>query len=132
VVSVLALLVGACATGTAVIDVVVGDCFDDSAGTVVDSLELINCDQPHDNEVYANLAIEQSIFPGNDVLAAFAADACLPAFEANVGMSYAESDLDYTFLVPTADTWNTSPDRIVTCFLYSADLSKLSSSATGS
>ena len=125
----LALLAGGCGTSTAIADVTVGDCFDDPADVVVESLELIDCDRPHDNEVYANLAIEQSIFPGDDVLEAFAVDACLPALEAYAGVSYAESDLDYTFFVPTADTWNTTAERTVTCFLYAADLSKLSGSA---
>lgn len=128
----LALLVGACATGTAITDVAVGDCFDDPADAVIESLEMIDCDLPHDNEVFANLTIEQSVFPGDNVLQAFAVDACLPAFEAYVGVSYTQSDLDYTFLIPTVDTWNTVAERTVTCFLYAADLSKLSGSASRS
>ena len=112
-------------------DVTVGDCFDDPADVVVESLELIDCDQPHDNEAYAKLLLEQSVFPGDATIAEFALDACLGPFESYVGMAYAESDLDFSYLAPTAEGWNTGGDRTVTCFLYAADLSKLSGSARG-
>jgi hypothetical protein len=126
-----ALPLGGCGGGTSVADLEQGDCFDDPPTAVIDSLQLTDCDQPHDNEVFANLLLEQSVFPGESIIAEFAADACFAPFEAYVGMPYAESDLDYSFLAPTADAWNSSADRTVTCFLYSADLSKLSGSAKG-
>ena len=40
--------------------------------------------------------------------------------------------LDYAFLAPTAESWNSLGDRNITCFLYSADLSKLTASARDS
>ena len=126
-----ALLVAACGGETSVGEVAVGDCFDDATETVVESLQLIDCDEPHDNEAYATLLLEQSVYPGDEVISIFAIDACLGPFEAYVGMTYAESDLDFAFLAPTAEGWNTNGDRSVTCFLYAADLSKLSGSARG-
>lgn len=127
-----ALLAAACGgDATPVTDITVGDCFDDPADTVVASLKLISCDQPHDNEAYAKLVLEQSVFPGDATISAFSLDACLGPFEAYVGMSYAESNLDFAFLAPTAEGWNTNGDRTVTCFLYAADLSKLSGSSRG-
>jgi hypothetical protein len=127
----LALLVAACGGETSVGEVAVGDCFDDPTETVVESLQLIDCDEPHDNEAYATLLLEQSVYPGDEVISSFAIDACLGPFEAYVGMAYAESDLDFAFLAPTAEGWNSNGDRSVTCFLYAADLSKLSGSARG-
>ena len=129
---VVALLAAACGGGAiSVAAVAVGDCFDDPAETVVESLELIDCNEPHDNEAYAKLLLEQSVFPGDAIISEFALDACLGPFEAYVGKSYAESSLDYAFLAPTAEGWNGSGDRTVTCFLYAADLSKLLGSSRG-
>lgn len=123
----LALLLAACGDATSVADIAVGDCFDDPAEEIVVELELIDCAEPHDNEVYANLQIQEDAFPGDEAITAFAYDACLDPFAAYVGESYEDSALDYWFLTPTAESWN-SGDRAITCVLYSADLSKLTGS----
>ena len=106
-----------------------GDCFDDPTDATITELELIDCSQPHDNEVYANLQVEETLFPGSEVLEAFAFDACLAPFESYVGEPYADSPLDYWFLTPTEESWNRGGDRAITCVLYAADLSKLTGSA---
>jgi hypothetical protein len=126
----LALSMFGCSSATSISDVAVGDCFDDTGDEVVSELELIDCDEPHDNEVFANLQVEESVFPGDEVFGAFAIDACLAPFEAYVGESYAESRLDYWFLTPTEESW-AAGDRAVTCVLYAADLSKLTGSVGG-
>ena len=123
------LLAGCGGGGTAVKDLAVGDCFNDPDTEIVETLDVAGCDEPHDNEVYANLVVEESLFPGDEVIADFAVDVCLPPFETYVGASYIDSELDYAFLAPTATSGNTLGDRNITCFLYSADLSKLTTSA---
>lgn len=111
---------------TPINDLAPGDCFDDPpASTDITEIELVDCAEPHDNEVFADLAIEQTVYPGENVIASFALDSCLGPFEAYVGEPYADSALDYTFLAPTAESWNQTGHRVVTCLLYSADLSKL-------
>ena len=126
----LALLAGACGGGggTDVAEISVGDCFDDPSEFIVETLDVVDCDEPHDNEVYAKLLLEQSAYPSDDVITQFALDVCLPPFEAYVGETYAESPLDFSYLAPTEDGWNNRGERSVTCFLYSADLSRLTGS----
>lgn len=124
-----ALVVGACGAETSVTNIVAGDCFDDPPDFIVSSLELISCSEPHDNEVFANLVISQAVFPGDEVIRDFAFEACLEPFEDYVGESYQTSPLDYSYLGPTEESWNTQDDRTVTCILYAADLSKLTTTA---
>ena len=126
----LVLILSACSSATSIAVIAVGDCFDDTGDTVITELGLIECGQQHDNEVFANLQVDEFAFPGDDVLSAFAIDACLVPFEAYVGESYAELSLDYWFLTSTERSW-AAGDRAVTCVLYAADLSKLIGSARG-
>ena len=121
------VILAGCGGATSVADIAVGDCFDDPGETVISELELIDCDQPHDNEVFANLQIEEALFPGEEILDSFAIDACLAPFEAYVGEQYADSSLDYWYLSPTEESW-AGDDRAITCVLYSADLAKLTRS----
>ncbi|MDJ0925949.1 MAG: septum formation family protein [Acidimicrobiia bacterium] len=129
VVVLLAALTAGCGGGsTSIADIAVGDCFNDPTELIVFELDLMDCAEPHDNEVYANLQVQETLFPGDEVLSTFAYDACLDPFEAYVAESYTDSRLDYAFFTPTAESW-ANGDRAVTCFLYAADLSKLSGSA---
>lgn len=127
----LALGLAGCGGGgaTPVSDLARGDCFDDPAvSDAIAEIDLVDCAQSHDNEVFANLVIEQTVYPGDEAIADFAFDSCLDPFEAYVGEAYADSTLDYTFLAPTAESWNQVGNRVVTCILYSADLAKLTGS----
>ena len=126
----LALVLAACTAGTSVTEIEVGDCFDDPEGELISNLELLECSDPHDNEVFAEVFIDGVAFPGNDALIEFGFDSCLSEFEAYVGESYAESPLDYSFLYPSEESWSEG-DRSFLCYLYSADLSKLTGSARG-
>lgn len=56
--------------GTPVSDLAPGDCFDDPpASASISEIKLVDCAEPHDNEVFADLAIEQTVYPGEDVIA---------------------------------------------------------------
>ena len=122
----MALVLAACG-GTDVNDVGIGDCFDDPETELVSSLELIECAEPHDNEVFAEVFMSDASFPGDNGVAEFAFEECFAPFEAYVGESYAESPLDYIYLGPTQESWDAG-DRSVLCILYSADLAKLTGS----
>lgn len=127
-VAAVAVLAVACGGGTAVDEIGVGDCFDDPDSELVSALPLIECSQPHDNEVYAEVTMSGDAFPGDEAVGDFAFDTCLVEFESYVGETYVNSPLDYTYLGPTEDSWNGASDRTVLCVLYSADLSKLTGS----
>ena len=127
----LLLSLAACGGGTAVGDIEVGACFDDPDSETVSQLQIIDCAQPHDNEVYAKALLTDSLWPGTAAIEEFSIDACLAEFETYVGQTYAESPLDYFFLSPTEEGFNQG-DITVLCVLYSADLEKLEGSQAAS
>jgi hypothetical protein len=125
----LALLLAACSGN--VFDLDVGDCFDDgdiSTGPEVEEIgqvPLVDCSEPHDNEVYDTVTVDGDEYPGDQAIAEHANEVCLSAFEGFVGLDYMSSDLDFGWLVPTAESWGTG-DRTVACFIYRLDLAKVS------
>jgi hypothetical protein len=125
----LALLLAACSGN--VFDLAVGDCFDDGdipTGPEVEEIgdvPLVDCSEPHDNEVYETVTVDGDEYPGDQAIAEHADQVCLDAFEGFVGLDYMSSDLDFGWLVPTAESWETG-DRTIACFVYRLDLAKVS------
>jgi hypothetical protein len=112
-----AVLVSACASDS-VFSLSVGDCFDDpTTSGEVSSVDLMECDEPHDNEVYAIFAYDGDSYPGETEMGAAADEGCEGRFEDFVGVPYLESDLYYTHLTPTQESWDTG-DREIVCVLY--------------
>ncbi|MEX2563008.1 MAG: septum formation family protein [Nitriliruptoraceae bacterium] len=109
----------------------VGECFNDTpellAGEGAANIDIIDCDEPRDNEVFY-----VAEFPGNefnlDAIQQFAADTCLDEFDAFVGEPYASSVLDFGILYPTAETWEQADDRQVVCVIYRMDLEQVTGS----
>ena len=130
----IALLLGACSGN--VFELAVGDCFDDGdlvLGEVeeIGEVPLVECSEPHDNEVYAVVDVEGDMFPGDEAIRTEADDVCLTAFQGFVGLDYETSALDFGWLVPTAGSWDAG-DRVVACFVYRMDLAKVSGTLEGS
>jgi len=138
--AVLALLLSACSllfeSSGSVFDLSPGKCFNDPVeggeyAREVTSLAMVDCDDPHDNEVFANFDVEDGAFPGVAGLDDVAAAGCAPLFESYVGSSYEDTvRLDIMWLSPTAESW-AGGDRTVTCVLYNADLAELVGSQAG-
>jgi hypothetical protein len=130
-----ALLVVSCAQGN-VFSLEPGTCFDDvdaffeedSEG--VSDVPTVDCDEPHDNEVFATFDLPDGSYPGDDAVTTAADDGCIDRFADYVGIDYADSRFVSTYLVPTADSW-ADGDREVVCFLYDIDLAKIEGSAEG-
>lgn len=91
----------------------------------VTKLPVIDCAEPHTHEVYATVVSSESVYPGVDALGSFAQVKCLSAFEDFVGISAFDSDLSYSWLVPTLKSWNDDDDRDVLCVLARRDGSPL-------
>ena len=130
----LTLLLAACSGN--VFELAVGDCFDDgdlALGELeeVGEVPLVECSEPHDNEVYAVITVDGDVFPGEQAIQAHADEVCLDAFDPFVGLDYQSSALDFGWLVPTADSWEMG-DRVVACFVYRLDLEKVSGTLEGS
>lgn len=130
----LSLLIGAllAACSGNVFDLAVGDCFDDGDMAIggveeLGDVPMVECSEPHDNEVYAVVTVDGDVFPGEQAIQNTADDMCLEAFDGFVGLDYEKSTLDFGWLVPTADTW-VAGDRVVACFVYRMDLEKVTGS----
>jgi len=123
----LALLAAGCNSGTAITEIGVGDCFDHPTEEYISALNVVDCSVEHDNEVYAEVFMDVTEYPGEDAVGEYAYDACLEAFEPYTGVGYADSPLDYLYIGPTAESW-AEGDQSILCVLYSADLEKLTGS----
>ncbi len=130
----LTLLLASCSGN--VFELAVGDCFDDGDMAIgeleeIGEVPLVECSVPHDNEVYAVVAVDGEVFPGEAAIQAQADEVCLDTFDPFVGLDYESSALDFGWLVPTADSWDMG-DRVVACFVYRLDLAKVSGTLEGS
>jgi Septum formation len=89
---------------------IVGDCVDGSADTLLRDLRTAECASEHDWEVYAIVDIPVAEdaageYPGDDHVTAVTDAACAHAFQPFAGVSYDESALDYTAVIPDATDW---------------------------
>ena len=107
-----------------VLKVSIGQCFaTPPQESELTDLESLPCDVSHRQEAYALLDYQQpagvqgDAYPGDALLTNYANAACAEAFEPYVGVSYLNSSLYFTFLIPSARGWQESGDRTVTCFI---------------
>lgn len=114
-----------------------GTCFDDvsaladEGGGEVGQVPVVDCDEPHDNEVFATVTLEGDAYPGLDEVRRRADDECVDRFEDYVGAAPDAAGLVASHLVPTQQSWSASDDRQVVCFLYDLGLEKLEGSVAG-
>jgi hypothetical protein len=133
-------------TSESVFSVRPGQCF--QAPTKVQaelsSLQHTPCAQPHTREAYAIVAYQAAsaaggssasaaggAYPGSDALSTFAQGACAQHFTGYVGVDYLDSSLFFTYLLPSARSWQSDDDRSVICFVTTAG-GKLTGSVKGS
>ena len=124
--------------GVSVFSIKPGQCFEGQSEVKAQLSELteVDCDQDHAQESYAVVEFttdgEESAdtFPGDDELAKFADGACAGEYGKYVGVDYLDSKLFYTYLLPSARSWE-DDDRKVVCFVTSAG-EPLQGSAKGS
>jgi hypothetical protein len=97
-----------------------GDCLspgDDAVGEI-ENIEAVPCDEPHTQEVFALPEYPDDegggAYPGEAEIQQFADASCLEAFEQYTGIDYLNSDLYFTYLHPSVDSWN-DDDRTVVC-----------------
>ncbi len=100
-----------------------GQCFlaPEKVKAQVSSLDRVDCKEKHDQEAFAVLAYtgtgaEEGTFPGDDALIDWADGSCAKAFGGYVGVDYLDSELFYTYLLPSARSWQ-DKDRDVICFV---------------
>jgi putative regulator of septum formation len=106
---------------TSVFDLDVGQCYNTPTETDVTEVNVVDCDDPHQYEIYAlprHPAGPDEDFPGEEEIGAFSDEACLgAAFEDYVGVDYQSSELLAFSLQPSAQTWAIG-DREFICSAY--------------
>lgn len=101
------------------------------------SLQKVSCSTPHTREAYAIVnysapnGATTSAYPGSDALSAFAQGACAQRYRGYVGVDYLDSSLFFTYLFPSARSWQSDDDRKVVCFVTTTG-AKLTASVKGS
>ncbi len=96
-----------------------GDCTTDVPDGTVFRLEVVPCDEPHRGEAFYTADLATGDYPGDDAVLEQSEKRCLDAFEDFVGMTYDESELEFSYLYPLEESWAT--DRSVTCLIASTD-----------
>lgn len=127
-----ALLTSGCGLfgGGNVFELAVGDCFDNTSevgGGEISDVPIVDCSEPHDNEVFHIFEVADGEYPGDEALVAQAQETCVPAFEEYVGTDLASSRLEIFPITPTESSWSDG-DREVVCALYDVELAKLEGS----
>ena len=115
-------------------DLQVGQCFNDPDDTTsVNSVLVLDCATPHDNEIFHMVdypAGSGDPFPGEDAIDAFAEGECSAAFQPYVGSDYSTSAYYVSYYQPSEGTWDNG-DREIVCFLYEQN-TQMEGSARGS
>lgn len=95
----------------------VGDCLMDQSTPIAADLvdiPLIDCELPHESEVYAEIKLEGTGFPGVDEITNTAIASCMAEFARFVGIDHASSTLDFGYYYPTPSSWAVG-DRTIFC-----------------
>jgi len=98
----------------------------------VADVELVSCDDPHKNEVYAVFKLPGSSWKGDDYIFEQAEIGCVARFEAFVGIEYELSTLWADIIYPIEKSWKEKDDRKVKCNVTQESGMKVSGSAKGS
>jgi Septum formation len=113
----------------------VGTCFNDAGDEGAfdyTELSVVDCEAPHDNEVYHLFdAPGGAAYPGDDQIGQVTRDGCLSAFEPYVGKPYTESAFAILPIPPSETSWD-GGDREVVCAVYDAGRRELTGSVRGS
>lgn len=127
---VLALVASACSGN--VFDLEVGQCFDDPPSfDEVANVDIVECSEPHDNEIYLAFDLADGSYPGEVSVEETAVQSCLAGFEPFVGQAYETSTLDIGYLFPTSETWQQG-DREIVCLVYDLSGTPLTGTVEGS
>lgn len=113
---------------SSVFSVEAGQCFlaPEEVEAQIADLDEVDCGEPHDHEAYAVVTYEDGDpeipddeYPGDEALTNFADGTCAQRFGEYVGVDYLDSDLFFTYLLPSPRSWQ-EEDRKVICLVTSA------------
>jgi len=97
--------------------IVVGDCLNDSGVGEVDTVPTIECEKPHESEVFASVQIPDGDFPDEATITAQANADCTANFATFTGIEAADSKYSIGYYFPTEESW-AEGDREILCYLF--------------
>jgi hypothetical protein len=109
-------------------DVSAGQCFTPPSEVKAELSEVraLPCTEEHTQEAYAVVPYStagegatdsKQQYPGSDVLTTFANSTCAQRYADYVGVPYTDSSLFFTYLLPSARSWESAGDRSIICFI---------------
>jgi hypothetical protein len=104
---------------TGQIELAVGDCLnqEDLEDGDASTDPLVDCDKPHDLEVFASLTLDDGDYPSVETLVSFGTKKCANEFTKFVGIDFGISALDFQYYYPTESSWATG-DRGLDCVVF--------------
>jgi hypothetical protein len=131
IVAFLAIVLFAVRNNVAADDLKVGDCFNTTDKTTIQTVETQPCTQSHNAEVIFIGEYSGDTYPISLSLDSYIEDSCVPAFESYVGRAIdSEPALSIGYFYPNRDGWN-SGDRTITCYVAQPDESPMTESLKG-
>ena len=122
-------LAAGCAAGVLTLET--GTCFDDPESfEEVTDVPVVDCSEPHDNEVIGSFDLPDGEYPGDSAVTSLAEGGCLERFEPYIGIDFPTSVYDLGWFTPSTDSWDVG-DREVICFVYDVTLAKITGSVAG-
>jgi len=99
-------------------DLVVGDCLNDPGVEDIFEIDILDCAETHQWEVFQTGEITEfgASYPAETDLVLAVDKICFAEFEPFVGLSYQESVLIYDFLIPIEASWEAG-DRAFMCLI---------------
>jgi len=93
-----------------------GDCIDPAPpeSVVSETLPVVACTRPHDEEVLATRDLGDGDWPGDKVIDDRSYKVCAPQFEAFVGIPVDQSRFDLFWYSPDRESWQAG-DHLVVC-----------------
>jgi Septum formation len=103
-----------------VFDLEAGDCILQLSVGEIRTLDLVDCDEPHDAEVFGTVELEQARdapYPGDEETINRVNDLCTRLFEDYVGEPPSESELTIDGIYPVEESWRFG-DREGVCYAF--------------
>ena len=122
------MVVSAC-TGNA-FDLETGQCLDEPESDEVVNVEVVECADPHDLEIYQVSDLADQDFD-EAAIDSQSFDVCLENFDGFIGTPYLDSEFEIYYLIPSEESW-AEGDREVVCAVYDLTNDKTSGSAKDS
>jgi hypothetical protein len=98
-----------------------GDCFRDTIGSEIESVDAVPCSGPHMYEVYGAFNLPGDEYPGVAAVNERADQGCYDRFGTFVGIEYEFSKYDFGSITPTPESWAELDDREILCLISNYD-----------